>query len=96
MTDAATQDGAAPKRVRKTRDDAVSGYKLAVHLGVSRQFVNALAAQGVLTRRPDGLFNETASRLAYLKHLRKPRSSRSEADVEHVWAKAEMLQIKIA
>jgi hypothetical protein len=51
--------------------DLVSGYKLAAHLGISRQGVDALAAQGVLTRRSDGLFGQTASRLAYLKHLKR-------------------------
>ena len=76
MTDVTTQDGAAPKRIRKPPDDAVSGYKLAIHLGVTRQYIDALAAQGVLTRRPDGMFDQTTARLGFIKHLRKPRSSR--------------------
>ena len=83
------------RSVRKPRDDAVSGYALAAHLGVSRQYVDALTTHGVLTRRSDGLFDQTASRLRYIKHLRTPRSSRSEAEAAHVRAKAEMLQIKI-
>ena len=41
----------------------VSGVKLAAHFGISRQHVERLTAEGVLTRRPDGLFDQTASRL---------------------------------
>jgi hypothetical protein len=48
-----------------------------------------------IEQRSDGCYDQSASRLRYIKHLRTPRSSRSEADAAHIRAKAEMLQIKI-
>jgi hypothetical protein len=46
----------------------------------------------------DGCYDQTANRLRYIKHLRtsRPRSPRTEADAEHVKAKTEMLQLKLA
>lgn len=88
-----------PKR-RNGADRAatlVSGNKLAVHFGVTRQHVEQLTAQGVIERRADGKFDQDQSRLRYLAHLRDParRSARSEAAAEHAKAKTEMLQIRI-
>jgi hypothetical protein len=99
MTDISTIDRPAIARPRK-RDDAgldlVSGYKLAAHLGMSRQGVDALASQGVLTRRSDGLFDQTASRLAYLKHLKAERRSTSTAaQAEYARQKARLLELCI-
>ena len=78
--------------------DLVSGYKLAAHLGISRQGVDALAAQGVLTRRSDGLFGQTASRLAYLKHLKAERRglTGTAAQAEYAKQKARLLELRIA
>ena len=98
MTEVMAQDGAAKRgRVRKPHDDLVSGYKLAAHLGISRQAVDVLAAQGVLTRRPDGLFDRSANRLAYLKHLKAERRSTSTAaHAEYAKQKARLLELRIA
>jgi hypothetical protein len=77
-----------PPRAKQPDDaDLVSGYKLAAHLGMCRQNVDSLTSQGVLTRRADGLFDQTANRLAYLKPLKLDRRS-------PVWALADspMLQ----
>jgi hypothetical protein len=93
MTGVMTQDGAPRRdRVRKLRD-GVSGYALAAHLGVSRQYVERLTAEGVLTRRPDGLFDQTASRLAYLKHLKAERhgSTSTAAQAEYARQKTRPL-----
>jgi len=51
----------------------------------------------VLVQRSDGCYDQTASRLRYIKHLRtlRPHSPRTEADAEHVKAKTEMLQLKL-
>ena len=49
----------------------------------------------VIEQRSDGRYDQTTSRLRYVKHLRSPRSSRAEADAAHIRAKAEMLRIKI-
>jgi hypothetical protein len=76
----------------------VSGNKLAVHFGCSRQNVDQLAAQGVIERRADGLFDQDVSRLKYLTHLRSEhrRSPRAAADTEFALAKAELVRIRIA
>jgi phage terminase Nu1 subunit (DNA packaging protein) len=76
----------------------VSGNRLAVHFGCVRQYIDVLAAQGVIKRRSvDGLFDMDQARLRFIKHLRERRpSARTEADAEHTRAKTEMLQIKLA
>jgi len=75
----------------------VSGNKLAVHFGCSRQNVDQLAAQGVIELRSDGLFDQEVSRLKYLAHLRAEhrRSPRAAADAELASAKAALLRIRI-
>ena len=103
MTDAATQHRATkpkrqpkPDKISKVADDVVTPNSLATHLGCTRQNIARLTAEAVIEQRADGHYDQSASRLRYIKHLRSPRSSRSEADAAHVQAKAEMLQIKIA
>jgi hypothetical protein len=54
-----------------------------------------LTAEAIIEQRSDGCYDQTASRLRYIKHLRMPRSSRAEADAAHLRAKAQILQIKI-
>ena len=100
MTDISIDRPAKPKKpARKPHDGAtlVSGYKLAAHLGLVRQNVDALTSQGVLTRRPDGLFDQDQCRLRYIAHLRAEhrRSPRIAADAEHAKAKTALLQIRI-
>ena len=105
MTDISTIDRQAkPAKkppVRKPDDaglELVSGYKLAAHFGMSRQGVDALTSQGILTRRSDGLFDQTASRLAYLKHLKTERrgSTNTAAQAEYAKQKARLLELRIA
>ena len=52
----------------------------------------------MIEQRPDGLFDQDVSRLKYFAHLRVEhrRSPRTAADAEHVKAKTEMLQLKLA
>ena len=96
MTEVMTQNR-APKRdrVRRVADDIVTANSLATHLGCTRQNIARLTAEAIIEQRGDGCYDQTASRLRYIKHLRSPRSSRSEADAAHIRAKAEMLQIRI-
>ena len=57
-----------------------------------------LEAEGVLHRAPDGSgFDVDASRVAYLRYLRRERrqSPRTEADADHVKVKTEMLQLRL-
>ena len=98
MTDVQTER--APKRAKRDKvhrvaDDVVTANSLATHLGCTRQNIARLTAEAIIEQRSEGCYDQTASRLKYIRHLRMPRSARSEADAAHVRAKAEMLQIKI-
>jgi hypothetical protein len=84
---ATTLDRSRAKRANCKQDmklgpALVSGNRLALHFGVVRQHVDQLAAQGVIERRPDGLFDQDQSRLKYFTYLRSDhrRSPRAAAD----------------
>ena len=51
----------------------------------------------MIEQRSDGCYDQTASRLSYIKHLRSDarRSPRTQADAEHVTVKTEMLQLRL-
>jgi hypothetical protein len=55
-------------------------------------------SEAVLVQRGDGRYDQTANRLAYIKHLREGfrRTPRTEADTTHITAKTEMLQLTLA
>jgi phage terminase Nu1 subunit (DNA packaging protein) len=74
----------------------VNPTALSKHLGVSRQYVEKLARDGVIERRPEG-FDQDQARLQYLAWLRDPhrRSARAEADAELRRLKTLALQLKI-
>jgi hypothetical protein len=64
---------------------------------VAARYIDKLEAKGVIQRQ-DGGFSLDQNRVAYLRYLRRERrrSPRSEADADHVRAKAELLRITIA
>jgi hypothetical protein len=97
--DLATRRAIAQRdKARVLADDIVSANSLAVHLGCTRQNVARLTAEAVIERRSDGCYDQTASRLRYIKHLRGEHrwSARSEADAEFQRAKTELLKIRIS
>jgi hypothetical protein len=105
MTEVVTHD-ARPKRrngaakrdkVHKVADDIVTPNSLATHLGMTRQNVARLTAEAVIEQRADGCYDQTASRLKYIKHLRSEhqRSPRTQADAAHIAVKTEMLQLRL-
>ena len=71
MTEVVTRN-VRPKRdkVRMVTDDIVTANSLATHLGMTRQNVARLTAEAVIEQRGDGCYDQTASRLRYIKHLR--------------------------
>jgi len=75
---------------------SVSASALALHLDCSRAYIGKLEAEGVIQRQSDG-FPLDQCRVAYIQYLRRERrqSPRSEADADHVKAKAEMLQLRL-
>jgi hypothetical protein len=85
------------KGARARADDVVSANALATHLGMSRQNVAQLTAAAVIQQRSDGRYDQTASRLRYINHLRAEhrRSPRTEADVAHAVAKTDLMRIRI-
>ena len=78
--------------------ELVSASAMAAHVGVERSYLDTLVGQGVIEKRADGLYDQTASRLRYFAHLRSERrkSPKSEADIAFQKAETEMLAIKIA
>ena len=86
------------KRDKRLGPVLVSGVRLAVHLGCVRQNIDHLAAQGVVARNQQGLFDQDQSRLRYIQHLRAERahSPRTAVDAEHVKAKTAVLNVKLA
>jgi hypothetical protein len=97
MTELATQKDSAPKR-GIAAEDIVTANGLATHLGMTRQNVARLTAEAVIEQRSDGCYDQTASRLRYIRHLRSvPRqSARSKADAAFQRAKAELMKLRIA
>lgn len=89
------QSRAAPKRNRVRVNGIVSASALAVHFACTRENIARLEREGIIDRLADG-YDRDASRLKYIRHLRKPRSARTEADAGHIAAKTAMLEIKIA
>jgi hypothetical protein len=77
---------------------SVTATQLGRHLDLSRQRVQQLVDEHVIARLPSGRFDQDDSRVRYLRWLREPerRSVRTQADAEHVKAKTEMLQLKLA
>jgi hypothetical protein len=85
-------------RPRSRKPVTVSAAALALHLDLTRQRVGVLADEQVFERLPHGGFDLDASRVAYIRFLRRERrqSPRHEAEAEHVAAKAALLRIRIA
>ena len=71
--------------------------ELLISGGMTRQNVARLTAEAVIEQRGDGHYDQTASRLRYIKHLREQHrhSPRSAADAAHVAVKTEMLQLRL-
>ena len=98
MTQEMTRDRAAkPDKVHMVADDVVTANSLATHLGCTRQNIARLTAEAIIEQRSDGHFDQTASRLKYIRHLRSDnrRSPRTQADADHVKVKTEMLQLRL-
>jgi hypothetical protein len=75
--------------------ELVSATKMAAHFGVERSYLDTLVSQGVVEKRPHGLYDQTASRLRYFAHLRteRRRSPKSEADIAFQQAKTSLIQL---
>ncbi|WP_143198741.1 hypothetical protein [Bradyrhizobium sp. AS23.2] len=96
MSDTVINVGPSVARPRSRKPATVSASALAMHLDCSRAYIGKLEAEGVIRRQGDSSPLDQ-SRVAYLRHLRRERrqSSRSEADVDHVRVKTEMLQLRL-
>jgi hypothetical protein len=88
---------AAASRPRSVKPATVSATALALHLDCGRTYIHKLEAEGVIQRQGDG-FPLDASRVAYLRFLRRERqqSPRSEANADFQRAKAELIRMRIA
>ena len=89
----------APAKQQRQAVTAVSGRKLAAHLDLSLQRITQLTnIEHVLTKLPNGKYDQDACRVAYLRWLRDPerRTARSKADAEFTAAKAELIRLRVA
>ena len=88
---------AKPANVERRGKATVSASALALHLDCSRTYIQKLEAEGVFQRLPGGGFNIDASRLSYIRHLRRERqqSPSSEAAADFAKAKAELIRLRI-
>ena len=96
MTETTVIDRPTPSRSTKTKASTVSVSALSRHLDCSQAYVRKLEAEGVLQRIGTG-FALDASRVAYLRFLRRERkqSARGEADVAFTSAKTKLMQLRI-
>ena len=99
MTDVTTATPDQTKRRNGAARDPVmvSSYALATHLGMTRQNVARLTAEGIIARSGDG-YDLDHCRLRYIAHLRSEhrRSPRSEADADLHKQKARLMALRIA
>jgi hypothetical protein len=84
-----------PQR-RSAKPATVSASALAQHLDCSRTYIGKLEAEGVIQRQGDG-FPLDASRVAYLRYLRRERqrSARSETDSAFTAAKTRLILMRV-
>jgi hypothetical protein len=92
----------APKRTKAERvhrvpDDIVTITSLARHLGCSRQNITHFTDQGIIQRRPDGHYDQSTCRLAYIAHLRTEyrKSPRAASEQELQKARTRLYQLKV-
>ena len=79
MTQVMTQERAAKRdKVRMVADDIVTANRLATHFGMTRQNVARLTAEAVIEQRSDGHYDQTASRLKYIKTCARSIGGRRE------------------
>jgi hypothetical protein len=89
----------AARPARRSNPVTVSASAMAAHLDCSRAYLRKLESEGALQRASGGSgFDVDASRVAYLRFLRRERrqSPRSEADADFQRAKAELIRLRIA
>ena len=78
-------------------DDRTGGAGSCAEAATRSENVARLTVEAVIEQRSDGCYDQTASRLKYIKHLRDEhrRSPRTQADADHVKVKTEMLQLRL-
>jgi hypothetical protein len=83
-------------RPRSRKPATVSASALTYHLDCSRTYIAKLEAEGVIQRQGDG-YPLDASRVAYLRFLRRERqrSPRSEADSAFAAAKTRLVMLRV-
>ena len=83
------------RQTKPTGATLVSMEAFARHIGLSREMVRRLIAEGVLTPAPDGRLDLDKSRIAYITHLRE-RPVRSQAQDKLRETKAKEIELRMA
>jgi hypothetical protein len=81
-----------------SKQNTVTANRMALHLGLSRRYLDELVATGIIKRRDDGRFDQDRCRIDYLRHLRQARraSPSGEARAQYDKAKARLTELRVA
>jgi hypothetical protein len=83
------------KGVKAGGGEIVTATELAAHLDCARSFLDKLEASGVIHREPGGGFNLVASRVAYIRHLRRERTTTQKGEAEAAFLKAKRIALEV-
>lgn len=83
------------KDVKTGGGEIVTAVALAAHLDCARSYLDKLEAGGVIVREPGGGFNLAASRVAYIRHLRRERTTTQKGAAEAAFLDAKRIALEV-
>lgn len=75
--------------------EIVTAVQLAAHLDCARSYLDKLGASGVIHRETGGGFNLAASRVAYIRHLRRERTTTAKGAAEAAFLEAKRIALEV-
>ena len=73
----------------------VTATELAEHLDCARSYLDKLESSGVIHREPGGGFNLAASRVGFIRHLRRERTTTAKGAEEAAFLKAKRVALEV-
>lgn len=83
------------KGVKAGGVEIVTAVELAAHLDVARSYLDKLEGSGVIHREPGGGYNLAASRVAFIRYLRRERTTTAKSGEEAAFLKAKRVALEI-
>ena len=83
------------KDVKTGGGEIVTATELAAHLDCARSYLDKLEAGGVIVREPGGGLNLAASRVAYIRYLRRERTTTQKGEAEAAFLKAKRIALEV-